>query len=490
MDKIDFEQYLENIPKPQMQAEQDTASQLDTDDVWKIVTENLKMVLDRVEYDSWFDGTYLENIQNGVAVISCSNEFKRQTILRDYSKFLQSCLTKATGQNFQIEIIVKADNTQKEKERYKFVKKDTTQPVDLFSDMESKQKKYVEASINANLNPRYTFNNFVVGASNRLAEAVAQSVVSDIEKGGGAKTYNPVFYYGRSGVGKTHLMQAIGNEVLKDNPSKKVVYIPIEQFLNEMIETIRTKKNEEFRNKYRQVDLLIIDDIQFVETYPKTQEELFHTFNALYQANKQIVLASDRAPKDIKNITDRLRTRFEGGMVCDIQPPEYETRLAILQLIAMEKRVPISKDILILIAKNIENSVRELEGALNKVITLVRLGMEPSYDDVARFLQIDIESKRKRVTPEKVINVVSEVFDIPVNMIKGQKRTSDIAQARQVVMYLLRTQLELPLCTIANAVGRKDHTTVIYGCETIEKKIQKDSSFAERVEKCRTQLFV
>lgn len=487
MDKIDFEQYLENIPKPQLNNEEYINQDFDTDDIWKIVTENLKMVLDRVEYDSWFDGTYLEKIQNGVAVISCSNEFKRQTILRDYNKFLQSCLTKATGQNLQVEITVKANNTKEE--RYKFVKEDGN-PVDLFSGIEGEKRKYEMASKNANLNPRYTFDTFIIGASNRLAEAVAQSVVSDIENSGNAKTYNPVFYYGRSGVGKTHLMQAIGNEVIKKDPSKKVVYTPIEQFLNEMIETIRTKRNEDFRNKYRQVDLLIIDDIQFVETFPKTQEELFHTFNALYQANKQIILASDRAPKDIKNITDRLRTRFEGGMVCDIQPPEYETRLAILKQITIDRGMTVSEDILDLIAKNIESSVRELEGALNKVITLIKLGMNPSYDDVARFLQIDIESKRKRVSPEKVLDVVSEVFGVPTKMIKGVKRTSDIARARQASMYLLRTQLQLPLCTIANIVGRKDHTTVMYACEIIEKGIQEDSSLAEKIERCRTLLFI
>lgn len=185
-----------------------------------------------------------------------------------------------------------------------------------------------------------------------------------------SKSYNPVFYYGSTGVGKTHLMQAIGNEVLRVNPDRKVSYISIEQFLNEMIEAIRTKKNEDFRTKYREVDLLIIDDIQFVEAYPKTQEELFHTFNTLYQANKQIILASDRPPREIKNITDRLRTRFEGGMVCDIQPPEYETRLAILKQILAEKKVSVPDAFLDLIAKNIETSVRELEGSLNKVITL------------------------------------------------------------------------------------------------------------------------
>lgn len=489
MDKIDFEQYAQSIPKPVITDSFTTSEELDTEDVWKIVTENLRMVLDRVEFDSWFADAYLERIQNGVATLSCSNDFKRETILKDYNKFLQSCFTKATGQNLQIEIIVKPSASKKEMERYKFASSGQAPAVDLFTKIEREEREYETAVKKASLNPRYTFNNFVVGTNNRLAEAVGQSVVKDIDNAGVAKSYNPVFIYGSTGVGKTHLMQAIGNEVLKNDPSRKVVYVSIEQFLNEMIEAIRTKKNEDFRSKYREVDLLIIDDIQFVETYPKTQEELFHTFNTLYQANKQIILASDRPPREIKNIADRLRTRFEGGMVCDIQPPDYETRLAILKQILEEKKVTVPDAFLDLIAKNIENSVRELEGALNKVITLTKLGQVPSYEEVAKLLQLDIESKRKKATPEKVIDVVSEVFDVPTKQIKGYKRTADIAQARQVTMYLLRNELELPLKNVAKIVGKKDHTTVIYACEALSNKLKNDSRLAEKVEKCRGQIF-
>jgi chromosomal replication initiator protein len=271
--------------------------------------------------------------------------------------------------------------------------------MDLFSAVENEQKQYKKALSNARLNPKYTFDTFIVGSHNRLAEAVAQSVVLDL-----GNAYNPVFFHGNTGVGKTHLMQAIGNKIIKDDPTKKVVYVSIEQFLNEMIESIRTKKNEDFRAKYREVDLLMIDDVQFVETYPKTQEELFHTFNTLYQANKQIVLASDRPPKEIKNITDRLRTRFEGGMVADVQMPDYETRIAILKQIMLEKGVVVKDEYIDLIAKNIENSVRELEGALNKVITLVRMGENPTHQEVAKILQLDIASKRLKISPQKVLN--------------------------------------------------------------------------------------
>jgi chromosomal replication initiator protein len=279
-------------------------------------------------------------------------------------------------------------------------------------------------------------------------------------------------------------MQAIGNEILKRDPNKKVIYISIEQFLNEMVEAIRTKRNEDFRNKYRAVDLLIIDDVQFVETYPRTQEELFHTFNTLYQANKQIILASDRPPKEIKNITDRLRSRFEGGMVADIQTPDYETRIAILRQNLSEKNTTIPDEYIELIAKNIQSNIRELEGALTKVTSLFKLGINPTEEDVARILQIDLETKRKRITPKKVIKTVSEVFDVKSSEIKGSRRTAYIAQSRQVVMYILRTELELPLEKVAKEVNRKDHTTVIHACEKIERVKEENPRISEKIDTC------
>ncbi len=255
-----------------------------------------------------------------------------------------------------------------------------------------------------------------------------------------------------------------------------------------MVEAIRTKKNEDFRNKYRAVDLLIIDDVQFVETYPRTQEELFHTFNTLYQANKQIILASDRPPQEIRNIADRLRSRFQGGMVTEIQAPDFETRLAILRQLLEDKGTDIDQNILNLIAKNIENSVRELEGALTKVISLKSLGDELSLEDVARILQVDLASKRNKISPMKVLKVVSDVFDVTITEIKGSKRTAYIALARQVVMYILNNDLGIPLEKVAKEVNRKDHTTVIHASRKITQMIESDSRFAEKIDVCRRGL--
>ena len=469
MNKADFKGYFKNI--------QQTQEDVNTDEVWKMTKEHLKLMLGNRVFLSLFNDVYIENIGNGIVQFSCDSEFKKEKILRDYKASLRQALRKVTGANYEIEINVQ--RKIEEKGGYEYHDPTENKTMDLFSESKKEQETLEKKTAEAHLNPKYLFSNFVVGKSNELAEAVAEAVVKDL-----GNAYNPVFFYGNSGLGKTHLMQAIGNEVLKNDPTKKVVYIPIEQFLNEMVDSIKTKRNEDFRNKYRTVDLLIIDDVQFVEEFPRTQEELFHTFNALYQTNKQIVLASDRSPQEIKNITDRLRTRFMGGMVADIQPPDYETRLAILKQNLEEKDAKIPEEYLELIAKNIESDIRQLEGALTKVVSLYKLGLKPTEEDVAKMLQIDLDSKRKKITPAKVISAVSEVFDVKPSEIKGNRRTAYVAQCRQVVMYILRKELELPLERVAREVNRKDHTTVIHAYEKIEKKEQEDAIFREKLDSC------
>ncbi len=481
MDKAEFNQYVEDIPKPEYNTNSMERSSLNPDALWRSTKENLKLTIGTEVFNNAFSGTYIENISNGVVQLSCDSAYKKEKILRDYSFALKEAFKKACGQNFEIEINLRETQMVKDRVKYEYHDPSTNQPVDLFSSAENEQKKKEDVLRKAQLNPRYLFSNFIVGTNNRLAEAVAQAVVDSP-----GEAYNPVFFHGNTGVGKTHLMQAIGNEVLNRYSDKKVVYISIEQFLNEMVESIRTKKNEDFRNKYRAVDVLIIDDVQFVETYPRTQEELFHTFNTLYQANKQIILASDRSPKEIKNITDRLRSRFEGGMVADIQAPDYETRLAILQQHLLEKNLnfEIPHEYLDIIAKNIENNIRELEGALTKVISLFKLGTNPTENDIAKILQIDLDSKRKKISPTKVMKCVADIFDVKLTDIKGERRTAYVAQCRQIVMYILRNELKLPLERVAKEVNRKDHTTVLHACEKIQTLRDKDSRFNEKILSC------
>jgi chromosomal replication initiator protein len=488
MNKVDIENYKDTLPKPDLSNNSvSTDNSIDPDDTWKAVKEVMRLKIDNREFKTWFNDVYIENISNGVVEFSCANDVQKDAIVRDYLQTLKESIEKTTGINMMLNFSIRSEQSNTKKgnkyEYYTASGEESDSSKTLFSDLDKQREEREKAISRAQLNPKYTFENFVVGSHNRLAEAVASAVVEEL-----GVLYNPVFFYGNTGVGKTHLMQAIGNEVIKKDAQKQVVYVSIEQFLNEMITSIRSKKEQAFREKYRKVDLLIIDDIQFVESYPKTQEALFHTFNTLYQSNKQIVLAADRPPREIKNLTDRLRSRFEGGMVADIGVPDYETRMAILQQVVEDNKIEVPNEYLKLIAENIQSNVRELEGALNKILSLARLGELPTYDEAAKILQVDIESKRKKITPKKVIDTVSEVFDVKITEIKGKRRTAYIALSRQVVMYILRTELEMPLEKVAREVNRKDHTTVLHACEKIEGMIDDDSRFAEKVQTCKTYL--
>jgi chromosomal replication initiator protein len=491
MNKVDIENYKENLPQPNISNTSISSQEsFDPDDTWKSVKELIRIKINDRNFKTWFSNTYIEDISNGVVDFSCASDVQKDAIVSDYLQTLKECLQQATGMNFMINVNIRDENEKQKvsKKKYEYYNANSsnssnTETKDLFTDLENERALREQALDKAQLNPKYTFDNFVIGSHNRLAEAVARAAVEEL-----GTLYNPVFFYGNTGVGKTHLMQAMGNEVIKNDTSKEVVYVSIEQFLNEMITSIRSKKEQNFREKYRKVDLLILDDIQFVETYPKTQEALFHTFNTLYQSNKQIVLASDRPPGEIKNLTDRLRSRFEGGMVADIGVPDYETRMAILQQVVEDKKIDIPNEYLDLIAKNIESNVRELEGALNKILSLARLGEMPTFEEASKILQIDINSKRKKITPKRVIDTVADVFEVKVTEIKGKRRTAYIALSRQVVMYILRNELELPLEKVAREVNRKDHTTVLHACEKIDGMIEEDSRFAEKIETCRRYL--
>lgn len=334
-----------------------------------------------------------------------------------------------------------------------------------------------DAQQKACLNPLYIFNTFVVGPSNRVAQAAAEAVANNP-----GQAYNPLYVWGGVGLGKTHLIQAIGNRILDNDPNKKILYCASETFLNEMVEAIRTDKNMQFRQQYRQLDVLIIDDIQFISGRESTQEELFHTFNTLYQAGKQIILASDRPPRDMDGLEDRLRSRFQGGMVADVQHPEYELRAAIVRQKAEEKGLTLPENILDYLANELEDNIRELEGALMQIATNVKIGqITPTEDEVARILGLDAESKRKKFSPKDIIRAVCKEFDISVRDIRGKRRTADIVIPRQVCMYLLRTELDLPLEQVARELNRSDHTTVLHAIERVEEKMDEDEGFRDRV---------
>ncbi|WP_313180579.1 chromosomal replication initiator protein DnaA [Lacrimispora sp.] len=338
------------------------------------------------------------------------------------------------------------------------------------------------AIITANLNPKYTFDTFVVGANNNLAHAASLAVAESP-----GEIYNPLFIYGGVGLGKTHLMHSIGHFILKNNQAAKVLYVTSEKFTNELIDAIRNKNNfspTEFREKYRNNDVLLIDDIQFIIGKESTQEEFFHTFNALYEAKKQIIISSDKPPKEIETLEERLRSRFEWGLTVDIQSPDYETRMAILRKKEEMEGYNIDNEVIKYIATNIKSNIRELEGALTKIVALSRLDNKEITVELAEEALKDIISPndKREVTPELVIQVVADHYGITPLDISSQKRNKEIVYPRQIVMYLCRDMVGTPLQMIGKYLGGRDHTTIIHGIEKITAEMNKNDTLNNTIE--------
>ena len=343
-------------------------------------------------------------------------------------------------------------------------------------------EKPAENELARNLNPKYVFDSFVVGNSNRMAHAASLAVAESP-----AQAYNPLFLYGNSGLGKTHLMHSIANFILKNNPKAKILYVTSEKFTNELIDAIRNKNNittTEFREKYRNNDVLLIDDIQFIIGKESTQEEFFHTFNTLYESKKQIIISSDKPPKEIETLEERLRSRFEWGLTVDIQSPDYETRMAILRKKEEMEGYNIDNEVIKYIATNIKSNIRELEGALTKIVALSRLNKCDITLGLAEEALKDIISPnaQREVTPNLIIQVVSDHFGITPLDISSQKRTKEIVYPRQIVMYLCRNMTETPLQSIGRILGGRDHTTIIHGSEKIAADMNKDENLKNTIE--------
>lgn len=335
---------------------------------------------------------------------------------------------------------------------------------------------------NANLNPRYTFDSFVVGANNNLAHAASLAVAESP-----GEIYNPLFIYGGVGLGKTHLMHSIGHFILKNNPQAKVLYVTSEKFTNELIDAIRNKNNistTEFREKYRNNDILLIDDIQFIIGKESTQEEFFHTFNSLYEAKKQIIISSDKPPKEIETLEERLRSRFEWGLTVDIQSPDYETRMAILRKKEELEGYNIDNEVIKYIATNVKSNIRELEGALTKIVALSKLNKQEITIELAEEALKDLISpnETKEVTPELIIQVVADHFGITPLDISSQKRNKEVVLPRQIVMFLCRSMTDTPLQAIGKYLGGRDHTTIIHGYEKIGADMDKNESLRNTIE--------
>ena len=338
-------------------------------------------------------------------------------------------------------------------------------------------KVTVPAEYIGNLNPRYTFDTFVVGPTNKMAHAVSVAVA---ESPGGA--YNPLFLYGGAGLGKTHLMHSIAHHIINNRPDLRVLYVTSEKFTNELIDSLKHDKNKEFRDKYRNIDVLLIDDIQFIIGKESTQEEFFHTFNELHEAKKQIVISSDKHPREIATLEERLRSRFEWGITADIQPPDYETKMAILKKRAELERLDIDPEVMQYVATNINSNIRELEGALNKIFVFANLEKKPVTLELAENALKDTIECQKEVTPQLIMDVVAEHYNISVSDIISKKKNKEIANPRQICMYLSRKYTDYSLQNIGKIMGNRDHTTVIHGHDKINKMLETDETLKSNLD--------
>lgn len=436
--------------------------------IWNNVLKLIEPEVTNLAFTTWFKDINPVFIDTDTITLSVSNDLILSTIKRRFMDLIQNALNSVLGSHYNVNIVI-GDNYE--------VKKSEPQT-------ENNNTGEVGAD-NFYINPKYTFESFVVGNSNHFAHAAAVAVAE-----APAQTYNPLFLYGDSGLGKTHLMHAIANYAKMMNPSAKIVYISSEKFTNELILAIAKRTTAQFRQKYRNADILLIDDIQFLAGKEMAQEEFFHTFNDLYNANKQIVLTSDRLPREINTLEDRLRTRFECGLIGDIKPPDYETRIAILQKKASQDMVDVPYDVYCYMADSIKSNIRELEGALTRIISYSKItGRKLDLQLAEEALSTVIEQKGVvRITAKSINETVSKYYNIPIEDIKGKRKTQDIADARQVAMYLCRTLTDMSFVVIGKEYGGRHYTTVMHAVDNIEESIKKNSDVKNAVESMTKQL--
>jgi len=438
---------------------------MDEKSLWQAVLGELEVSLSKASFTTWFRETFIHSFSNGVVVIGVPDAFHKEWLQNKYHEQILKTLNKLSPtkiKEVKYQIVTKKE--------FPLKPKPTPSPTVL-------KKETIEPS----LNPYYTFQSFVVGPSNRLAHAAALSVAK-----APGKIYNPLFIYGGAGLGKTHLLQAIGNAI-KDE--KRVLYATCEKFATEFVQALQNGTINHFKEKYRNIDLLLIDDIQFLVGKEGTKEEFFHTFNALYQENKQIVISSDRPPKALSALEDRLVSRFEGGMIADILPPDLETRIAILNQKKKEKNYEVSDEIIEFIAQRVQQNVRELEGALTRLVAMCQLsGEPPTLEKASQIITNSGTPARTRLTFKKIIEEVSRFYGLSFEDILAPKRDKSLAHPRQIAMYLLRHELNLSFPKIGKELKR-DHTTVIHGCERIEKEIIQNQGLKQEILLLKSRLY-
>lgn len=441
---------------------------MDLNRLWDAALGEIELQISRPNFITWLKNSRLAEKKDGIAVVALPNNFAKEWVKTKYHKIILAALRNLDNETKNVQYLVQPALVKEQK-----VINETQETV--------MQNTIPEFRIDAetNLNPRYTLESFVVGSSNELAYAAACAVIKEI----GTK-YNPFFVYGGVGLGKTHLIQAVGNEIKKNyaGQNKKIKYVTSEKFTNEVIWAIRNKRMDDIKAKYRSVDVLIIDDIQFIGGKEKTEEEFFHTFNALYENNKQIIISSDRPPRSIPTLEERLQSRFASGMIADIGFPDYETRLAILKTKLSEQNRHIDEEILSLIAKKVQRNVRELEGVLNKILFYRdHKNVEITPSVVEKIIEDDFRQPAKNLSINDVLKAVSDFFEVPYNDIVGKCRKKEIVEPRQIAIYLLREELKLSYPYIGEKLGKRDHTTAIHAYEKISQEIMKNQALSQKI---------
>ena len=445
--------------------------------IWDNVLEIIKENTTPISFETWFKPLKIRKIDNSLNIVYIEvnsdkgKDFIISTIKNRYLTYLQNALKTVLNDDYRV--VLKDSDTFDEEEEKNNPVKVTPHKKEL-----NKQKIF---------NPKFNFNNFVVGGSNKYAHAAALAVAESP-----SEAYNPLFIYGGSGLGKTHLMHAIGIYLLEKNPNLNVLYVSSEMFTNELIRALGEQKMNEFKSKYRKADVLLIDDIQFIEGKESTQEEFFYTFNTLYDSNRQIIISSDRAPNKLVNLDDRLKSRFQWNLIADIQPPDYETRVAILMKKAENMNIDVDDDlydVICMIAEKIKDNIRELEGAFTRIVSFSHLLNEKADKNFAkRVLKDVINNNDNLVTPEKIKKTVAKYYNIKISDLESSRKTNNIAFPRQVAMYLIRELTDSSLPQIGRYFGNRHHTTVKYACEKIEDDIKNDDTLKNVIENLKEEI--
>jgi len=448
---------------------------MNTKQLWESVLTDIELGVSKASFNTWFKDTHIIKEDGGVIFVGVPNEFVKSWLSEKYHKTILKSLRNIVQTVRSVEYAITKNKTgKKESEGQNIVNIEMGNKLPLNNLYINKED---------NLNPRYTFESFVVGPFNELAYAAAQAI---IKKPG--TVYNPFFLYGKTGHGKTHLIQAVGNEIKKNRPNLKVFYLTSERFVIDYLNSVQNNKANVFKEKYRKYDVLIMDDIQFLSNKEKTQEELFHLFNTLYENNKQIVFSSDMHPNYLTNMEDRLKSRFNAGMIVDIPAPDHESRVAILKTKIAQENFYLSDETIDFLASSMDTNIRELEGALNTIICQSRIKeKEPTILEIKNLIRNNIRSK-KIVPIKNIVKIITDFYNIDESTIYEKTRKKDVVKPRQIIMYILREDFSIPYPTIGQKLGGRDHTTVIHSYEKIKKDLKTDSFLSQEINQIRSMI--